>query len=80
MLLIEAFSCDQVSINPVTFTTWSTEAPLSLSVGHTVATHVKFKERGCFIACVTSFPTKHPQVGLPLILPSSVYLVPSFNF
>ena len=36
MLLMEAFSCDQVSINPVTFTTCATEALLSLSVGHIV--------------------------------------------
>ncbi len=45
---MEPFSCDQVSINPVTFTACFTEALLSLSVGHTVASHVNLKKNETF--------------------------------
>lgn len=68
MLLMEAFSCDQVSVNPVTFTTCYSQVLLSVRVGHPVASNVKPKEMRHFITCVTSIPTKHPLVQLPCLL------------
>lgn len=81
-----AFSCDQVSINPVTFTTGPTEVLLWLSAGHVVAGNVKIKERRHFITCVTSFPTKHPRVAAPAFalycftLAGHIFCLPQFIF
>lgn len=64
---MEAFTCDQVSINPITFSSIFSEVLRSLGTGHIIASNQKFKEKRHFVTCVTGFPTKHMQLQSLLI-------------
>ena len=71
ILLMEAFSCDQVSINPVTFTTGPTGVPLWLSAGHVVAGECKIQREGDILSPV--WPVFPQNIHVSQLPPSLFY-------